>query len=331
MPGLFTFGVNEGLPEFPNKKYRHERIRRCPHVTIKHNEYDCTAGKSVVRFPALSREISGQNRRFSMFTNLRDPIERIGSQAFYYKGLSEPIFNRKAVEMCGSTRGLLFCGNTPKYRAVSKELCKCTKDSLAAAHEEIRTNATVWWQWIRRGQSLNQSGDMYLSNYYVKRLAHPPDEYTWKKNAQIECMHDPSTCAHKTDLRLVNSFGGKVFCGYDGSREGKIDLNLTEALHVAKHLLTDYYEFVVTELYDEDYTVQVIRRALHDKSFNLTHVSHTNTGKKASRASSYSKYSKLMPPSILKFFHEDNAYDIALYKYAVSLFWERARKADSYE
>lgn len=121
--------------------------------------------------------------------------------------------------------------------------------------------------------------------------------------------------------------------------------NLTEALHVAKTILKEQFEIIITEKFSTPEALAILQSAFRNvikpkmKEFFVTrdnggiHSTAVSDPKSDSggrrlrdtqRTRRLSSYRPDIPLSVLAFFEKDNAADIDLYKFAVAEFEERA-------
>lgn len=307
---------NHGKPVMPgNPGFIEKFPQNCPYVDIVHNEYSCTHGADMPLFPELRRD-RNSSMRFSMLTTLRDPIERLGSQAFYRFGAGADVMHTVLRKHC--PRGASPAGCRDRSDSA---LCKCIAAALAETLDILRVNETLWFQWIKKGLSdeKNFMGDSYTSNYYVKRIGRT----TYPKSVTMypplrKCIKGQAPCEKIGDVntKSVNDLGHRMHCPLTR-------FNLTAALEAAKLLLRDHVDFIITERLHEPVVVDIFARVLFDDQFRLhqRNISRENAGHITKTTKS--NYASFMPDSVLAYLKEENKYDIELYRYATQLFQER--------
>jgi hypothetical protein len=97
-------------------------------------------------------------------------------------------------------------------------------------------------------------------------------------------------------------------------------------LAIAKKLLENHIDFIITEQMNTPAAHRVLRRVLHDPSYNPP-ATKVNAGAIAISRKKVS-YTEYMSPSVIEYFRRDNAQDIELYNFAVGLFEEREKTGD---
>jgi len=79
-------GVKNGIPvDMLDPKYHihySENTTKCPNVNMLHEEISSIDGFYMLRLPERGAR---KDHTLTLLTTIRDPIERIGSQAFYGK------------------------------------------------------------------------------------------------------------------------------------------------------------------------------------------------------------------------------------------------------
>lgn len=255
--------------------------------------------------------------RYAALTTLRDPIERIGSQAFYKQGVGLNILQQEAKRLCGKMSVFYSCKTQPE-----RDGCDCYRNVMNSTKAILKNNETLWFQWINQSTPGNFMGDFYSSNYYIKRIGR--SKLSKMHRTVAKCLRQVSACdkVKSSSAAIVKNFGHSALCGAE-------DVDVVEGLEVAKVLLRDHFEFILTERFVEKYTTDIISKVLHDPSFLLNH-HHLNVSKENfGHVSAVASYTSFMPAAVLEFLHEDNKYDIMLYRYAVELYNERYGFPDS--
>lgn len=296
----------------------------CPHFSLVHNEVDCLNGMKLLASPVnqhlpplsqaqlfnLTDDHSGRSirsrrpltatavtlpARLVYFTTLRDPIERIGSQAFYYGGVGRNTMYAIAKTMCGNGNAIDLCKAHDQH-----SLCSCSKKAAAAAQEALKFRPELWFEWFNRSSDKNWQADFYASNYYTRRLTsgsplslttvssmnkRPVKRSTGHSLNRIEmCIQNPSRCSRvpepRIDIHTLRAMGQHVYCHTpwpgrsDNSEQQQQQqqpqqqqrlvesVSLEVALQHAKTILRDRFEFVITERMSSPAALAVFRRVL---------------------------------------------------------------------
>jgi len=278
----------------------------------------------------------------SLFTILREPIERIGSQAFYSREVvgSETIV-QFIVERCGRYSSLrhgslkmtsdraLDSLDGCKQMAVSLSNdsstgCSCIFDAHRLAMEELKSNETLWFKWFEH--SHRQSSwyhNLYKKNYYLERMFGGNsmlynEYYNMTFHAALRCLEGEYTECTDSPSTL-NELSAMTSCV-----KNKHTSPITEdVLPLAKQLLRTHIDFIIMEKYGEYSTTGAIASILRADHHDIAHLSEgTHAG--SSKLASISSYRDIMPPSVVKYLEAENAWDIEFYQYAVRVFDERA-------
>lgn len=295
----------------------------CPHIELRHEEFGCMSPSAIKLIP--SRE-ERANLSFTLFTILRDPIERIGAQAFYgqqtvgYKVLLQHVqsqcFDHNETLLKASGFQLLTgflksrCGGDRPL-----PYCSCVTDAMKAGHENLRVNESVWFEWFRDERGY---GDKYMSNYYTKRL---------QATNVVECVKasDNRPCLGE-DLLPGFKFSGR--CEYDLP-------DMDNALLVAKDLLQTQYDFLLLEEMGTEGSVRLLSHALREPNMTivsrLMHFPPSNPGlsslstqhRSIPRQPDRPHYLHTFPPAVLDFLLKDNHHDLELFRFAKGLYKER--------
>ena len=218
---------------------------------------------------------------FSFLTTIRDPIERIGSQAFYgsqsvghimikemltssqhpsckrYTQMSE-----KDVSLINPTALSSNCG---KDEHSEKNVnCICFADTIVRAMENIRNNESIWFNWIHNVVGFS---DAYMPNYFIKRLV----QHTGNVKNQISlaskffeglpCTMNPGDCKIKDKYALLRSLFPTRGCML---QKDMSQYNITEALSLAKQVLQFQLDFIITEHFDDPRTVHALELSLQN-------------------------------------------------------------------
>jgi hypothetical protein len=333
----------------------------CPHLTVVHNEVDCVDGENLMaqpsarllpplsqKKPAALPSTGALPPRLVFFTTLRDPIERIGSQAFYVNGIGREIVHQFVLEMCGP-HATVPCQrqDTPMEDGSKTEaLCECTERAVAAAHAKLASSPELWLRWMNSSKPQHWQTDFYSRNYYIRRLTSGPHPIHEGLGPLDVCMRDPSQCwrlsPEQVDAGALRQLGWYCFCNEHTTHEPS---DYDAALQLAKAVLRDQFEFLITERMEQPETEAVLRRVLGSK-FRLPGALRTNVAKVFTRtggdqihentttkgAEEHSSapgaeersYTDLIPPSVLSLLRRENSHDLELYRFAVELFEARA-------
>eukprot|EP01041_Mallomonas_annulata_P005039 gene5039-10096_t len=275
-------GIRNGISLQPYPKMKITFPTLCPYVNIIHEEFGCL---NAVRFLQILPRHERKHLNITFFTTLRDPIERIVSQAFNGK----------------------------------KDIGFATLNSTEAI-ELLKTNEKIWLGWM--GRNIFGFGDQYMPNYYVKRLAgvglklDPPETF----QAGLNCISHPEKCQHESSYDILR----KIFRGYR-KLPSIHELPISdENIQLSKEVLRTQFEFIIMEQFSTNRTRNAIRSAFFGTYdfFNPLHLQRKNSG--IGTLLGLHSYSSLVPPVVLKKLREENAGDIELYDYALKLFDQRA-------
>ena len=327
----------------------------CPHFALVHNEDACVNGVQLLAsatsraLPPLATVLpvpqagTAMSSRMVYFTTLRDPIERIGSQAFYHNGLGLLTINAIARRMCGGyMNGMLLCKQRPHHKA-----CPCVSRAKTKALAQLKSRPQMWLDWFSRSDLRVWQGDHYARNYYIRRLMGVPSDSVLDRRAgPVEaCMRNPSECVHipaaSLGYRTFAALGHLIYCQTDRT-EPLEAVDWDAALQRAKDVLRDHFELVITERMSGDAAKVVLQRVfgpdflsaqaqtsvlrVNNQDAISFNTSRSQTGKGSAAAESRS-YTSFMPESVVAYLQKENAADIELYRYAVELFEARAATA----
>ena len=340
-----TSGVQAGIPLDMLRKRNYTNVKvKCPNVNMIHIEMTCMQGDEIIRLPKRDEM---RNKHFSLFTTLRDPIERIGSQANYgkhsvgfivmndYLQMYCSQFYKKAVE--NFVYENILCTANPQWQQ-----CKCYREALSRAKNNIATNESVWFKWIHGTTGFD---DRYMPNYYTKRLVGSFNEFSKKMNKKtsnsINCFNQGQCFAGNGYVTMSNILKTNDFCPlYYDKNETVIALNM------AKKLLRNHYDFILQERFNDTACLAALKQALHinvtldsgsmgrvDNQGMTTGARDTNHRRllpsslaSLSLSPSSSSYRNSIPPNALKYLQGDNAADIELYNFAVDEFDRRSKR-----
>ena len=320
---------------------------RCPRINFKSIEGQCW---DINKIKALPPRHHRNGVPLTLFTILRDPIERIGSQAFYSRnvvGIQTIVryINQKCPEYLNvKPQGLASlskaqdafdsyetCKRLEIQRKLTKPYDQQKCGCLFAAHEsailELKSNASLWMEWFEYS-TLQYSWyhNFYKKNYYVERmfgglseLVHPHRNESF--HHALQCLEggcdDNDNPA--TDFDAFQELDALTDCVRTTQRPSIVDYSVVTA---GKELLRTHIDFIITEKYGEYSTAGAIASALNGNRSDIVRLTKLHVGKGTFVSSS--TYRQLMPPSVVRYLEQENAWDMELYRYAVQVFEERA-------
>ena len=271
-------GIRDGVPLDMLRKKNYTKPTKCPRVNYIHEETTCLEGLIAMRLPFRGHR---EDATFSLLTTLRDPIERIGSQAFYgansigHKILIEKIISNPSVN-CGYFRNLSnkeknslnptsLSGNCKDLTKSDRDhKCACFRETMQSTMDIIKVNETIWFNWIKTNVGYN---DQYMSNYFVRRLVRrtskikPPNTLVKLFNESLDCLSFPFECKKKDQYEILkNTFPVYGLCSSINDPNYDID----EALKIAKYLLKFQFDFVIMEFFDQPRTLGALTKALNN-------------------------------------------------------------------
>jgi hypothetical protein len=321
-----TYGITKGLPILLNLEEEKQYSQLCPHVDFSHNEYSCVNGRGILDHALLNRS-NDRKEHFSILTTLRNPLERLGSQAFYRNGPGFEYLNRITREMCGPSNG-----QRKKCAANGNKLpvCDCLDRATEATKVALRSSDNEWLAWANKSYAdpNNFMGDNYAANYYIRRLIKEPlDKKEYPGLANCLERH-PTKCNPQfmSTLPALSAFAHRIHCVLAPKGQPEAPIDIIEGLAIAKKLLENHIDFIITEQMNTPAAHRVLRRVLHDPSYDPP-ATKVNAGAIAISRKKVS-YTEYMSPAVIEYFRRDNAQDIELYNFAVGLFEEREKTGD---
>ena len=299
----------------------------CIGVNIFHEEYGCIDGTLLLSILPSREQMRRLN--FTLFTTFRDPIERIGSQAFYFDGVYQvpmlEIFNNYPLSMkIDGKYKLIRAMNACRENATipyCHDLSRAFNETLLM----LQSSPELWFNWMENVTFM----DGYMPNYYTHRLTGHHISSNGEIRQAANCLQNPHSCQnlnhHSSTLSAI--FTSKSFERYAPNEEfAQYRLPISDrTMHTAKRLLKDHFDFVIMEYFNTSATRNAIRYALFDNYNMSAKLSQSRPNRGLIAELSDMKYRDLMPPTVLQRLLRENAADIALYKYAVGLFRRRAR------
>lgn len=316
----------------------------CPNISLAHVEFSCLDGQTLLD-SLDEHEGPRLNERFALVTVLRDPIERIGSQAFYGPrntfGVRE--INKEVYRLCTTERKRVprlddarhFVKSNPKSN-FTDFLSQCADQAVANTLERIRSNATMWRAWFEGDVGF---GDAYMPNYYIKRLSNLPmtRRYYPVFQRSVECVRNLTASVASTSSD-VDSAAQVSFKSIRGECE-KSDylvmkelLSTTEcknarlesefdpatALAVSKKLLDRHFTVLVLENIKK-HPELMTRQLAHVLKLSTEYVQRVLQYRKARQNPGMihieSSYRETMPLEVVRYLEETNKEDILLYNY----------------
>lgn len=270
-------GIKRGIPLDMLRKRNYTEPSRCPRVNYVHEETTCVDGMLLRDLPPRSE----RKDHFTLLTTLRDPIERIGSQAFYgsksigHHMIIDLLFSNPSEE-CSYYRNLpqreksainptalVSQCRLPQTSPSKAKACLCVEETIAKAMQVVRVNETLWRNWM--DASIGYV-DEYMPNYFLRRLVRttntkPPKQSVGPFNERKLCLTNPEYCLDTEQYDILKS----LFPTMGGCSTPKDKrYNVTVALEVAKSLLKNQFDFIITEYFGQSKTLNAIRSALHN-------------------------------------------------------------------
>lgn len=346
---LTHHGVNKGEIDFYLDGYTAPQSLRCPHVDVVHIEFGCLAMQAIDTIP---RRNERQFSQLSLFTSFRHPLQRIISQAYYERGLGSFYIRRQIQRSCESgydDRVLSNCLKGGSFASTNHPDCGCYVATYNEARHTLRTNTTMWYEWFK----LKGVGDMYMDNYYIKRLvtlepAIPANTTLTQINKKCITKDTESSmntsnlrvrapnagmnptkrdCEHLDGFALLQNISSHAHCRYP-KRASEYDVAL--ALQRAKYYLDHVFDFIILEHIHEEATKAVFEKLFfeEEQSLHIHRVDNKSTNSfhndtTVTNNSTLYIPTEYMPQEIVDFLLVDNKEDIELYNYAVELFYDR--------
>ena len=330
-----TDGVKNGNSLQPQMTMKLELFQKltlspppCPNVNIVHEEFRSVDGSQL---SSLINNNIKLTSNISFITSLRDPIERIGSQAFYgtnniaYNALQPALLNQCNSSLTEADMYTAFksCKKLyiSKINILPKDFCNCFTSTKQYVNVQLQTNESLWYNWMDRQIGFH---DVYMPNYYIHRLtsfkmSHAEELEIFKK--AHDCLKLPYFCS-MDGYKVLNI----LFRGEFNTDNVYLKSPITpEILELSKTLIRDLFHVIILEKFNHPYTHKLISTALFNKYKSVTIYKGRNSG----WIQSYfkiKKYADFIPPSVLKRLKKENAGDIELYNYALELFNTRASK-----
>ena len=284
-------GIRQGIPldmidpRFHLNYTKHPS--KCPEINYIHEEMMSFHGKYYVEMNVPMRG-KRKDKTFSLLTTIRDPIERIGSQAFYGKysvarTTVNDIIRNSNDSSCGFYLELQKTkqGFNPIAEAEICSVkntgsrliaCNCFNKAMNQTKEVIRTNESVWYNWIH---NIVGYQDEYMPNYFIKRLVATTREDNQvkmiaKKFNQSRYCLQTGNCTKEDQYEILSGIfpttpGVGFDRGHPDDNGGEYDLN--HALNISKTLLRNHFDFIIMDYFSEPRSTIALSRALHSSLY----------------------------------------------------------------
>jgi hypothetical protein len=275
-----------------------------------------------------------------LFTILREPLQRIGSQAFYSRGVvGIQTIVQFIVHKChdylsadndrtradDAFESYELCKDLEVQRALDDKVrCHCMFEAHRLAMVELKSNETLWFNWFEHSRrQASWYHNLYKKNYYLERMFGGESLirntfYNDTFYAALGCL-DRGCDDRAAGINVLHELSAMSYCV-----KSQFPSPITEdTLPLAKQLLRSHIDFIIMEKYGEYSTAGAIASVLGADQRDIARISQgTHAG--ASKLASSSSYRDIMPPSVVKYLEAENAWDIEFYHYAVKVFDERA-------
>jgi len=333
--GLSERGIEDGRLSVQASNER----PMCPYVNLMSMENMCWDIDKLQMLPPRGKR---HGSPLSLFTILREPIERIGSQAFYSREvvgiqtiiqfikrsclshlLSREAAEDDAYDSYESCKQLQSHHTSSSPSPRSKK-CSCLFEAHRLAMAELKSNDTLWFDWFEHSRrQVFYVTNLYKKNYYLERMFGGNsllynEYYNTTFHAALRCL-DRGCDEGAANLNVLHELSAMTIC-VKNIHPTKITEHI---LPMAKQLLRSHIDFIIMEKYGDYSTSGAIASFLRTDQQSVSRIirdSHHGAGKFTSSSS----YRDLMPPSVVKYLEAENAWDIEFYHYAVKVFEERA-------
>ena len=302
----------------------------CPFINFKTMESTCWDMAKLKALPPRGRR---NGVPLYLFTVFREPLQRIGSQAFYSrdvvgtKTIVQFVADRclRHLDMKGSDASIMQTAYDSYEHckemklATSHSRCSCMFEAQRLAMVELKSNETLWFNWFEH--SRRQSSwyhNLYKKNYYLERMFGGSRGSNSTFIAALRCLEgEYAECTNGP--HALNELSAMMRCV-----KNKHPSPITEdTLPLAKQLLRTHIDFIIMEKYGEYSTAGAIASVLGADQRDIARISAVKHAG-SSKITSVSSYRDIMPPSVVKYLEAENAWDIEFYHYAVKVFDERA-------
>jgi len=324
-------GIIDGKLDFGNFEGRVS----CPFINFKTMESTCW---DVAKLKALPPRGRRNGVPLYLFTVLREPLQRIGSQAFYSrdvvgtKTIVQFVADRclRHLNMKGSDVSIMQTAYDSYEHckemklAIGSSKCSCMIDAHRLAMVELKSNETLWFDWFEHSRrQASWYHNLYKKNYYLERMF--GGESLIRKPFFNNTFYAALGCLERgcdnraAGINVLHELSAMSFC-----IKSQFPSPITEdTLPLAKQLLRSHIDFIIMEKYGEYSTAGAIASVLGADQRDIARIS-TVKHAGSSKIASISSYRDIMPPSVVKYLEAENAWDIEFYHYAVEVFEERA-------
>ena len=324
-------GIIDGMLDFGNFEGR----VTCPFINFKTMESTCWDIEKLNALPPRGRR---NGVPLHLFTVLREPLQRIGSQAFYSrdvvgtKTIVQFVVDRcfRHLNMKGSDVSIMkttydlyvHCKEMKLAEGPSK--CSCVFEAQRLAMVELKSNETLWFDWFEHShRQVFYFTNLYKKNYYLERMFGGNsllynEYYNTTFHAALRCLY--RGCDEgAANLNVLHELSAMTSC-VNNIHPTKINDRI---LPMAKQLLRSHIDFIIMEKYGEYSTAGAIASVLGADQRDIARISAVKHDGR-SQLASISSYRDIMPPSVVKYLEAENAWDIEFYHYAIEVFEERA-------
>jgi hypothetical protein len=306
-------------------------ISLCPNISLAHIEYSCLDGEALLE--NLDAHSSCRlNDNFTLVTVIRDPLERIGSQAFYGPrntfGLRE--INREVDHLCSKGQKRVkrledarhIIKTTPKNE-FTKFLQQCSDQAVANALKRIKNNSSMWYEWFENDLGF---GDAYMPNYYIRRLASKPTSKVALHSlvTSADCVRNITAsptggiCVKNSNYLVMKELLGSCECRMSDPRW---EFDPVHSLQVAKELLDKHFTVILLEYLDShpDTYLNQLSSVLKISPDEVAKVLAFHKARQNSGILQFGgSYTDLMPQEILEHLEKTNSFDIQLYSHLIN-------------
>ena len=342
-------GIERGITNGRLYNLQLDELIGCPHVRFNSIEGQCW---DINKINALPPRHHRNGVPLTLFTILRDPIERIGSQAFYSRNVvgiqtivrfinqqcpeylivrpQDLVGLSKALDAFDSYEACKRLESQQKLtRHYDKQKCGCIFAAHKSAIEELKSNASLWMDWFTYSTSqYSWYHNFYKKNYYVERLFGGLSELTHPRQNKsfhhaLRCLEKEGGCDDRDkptrDFDAFLELSALTNCVRTTQRPSIVNYDV---LTKGKELLRTHIDFIIMEKYGEYASAGAIASALKGNQLDIARLTKQHVGR--GTFISTSSYRQLMPPSIVRYLELENAWDLELYRHAMQVFEERS-------
>ena len=315
-----------GIHDRTYHTYKKERItigESCKNIEFRHLEYSCLHGLSVAGIPSI---VNRTKNSFSLFTILRNPIERHASQ-FFFVGPGEKYVTENIIKSCRRSNSSACRGQSVK----TKKCATCTKAATEEAIAHLAKDERIWLNWMN-DKAQHGFGERYMPNYYTHRLtagATPSEHRRRDRSSALSCFSGNDDC-RSDSIDVLSNVALAEYCNFKG-------INLDESLLLAKKIIAEQFDFLILELIaaEPEATTKVLSRVFDQAYSRLIGENKGEERKYLNRkpqpgllrrgnnsinTATGNYYDDKMPRKVVEQLRVQNSKDIELYEYAVDLF-----------